>query len=77
MKFSFNRQTRFVDMETKNELVTEPWHIQKAYQRTVNSFIEHYKLQCRANNIDYVLLTTDKSLDLAMTGYLNKRTRIG
>ncbi len=77
VKFSFNRQTRFVDMETKNELVTEPWHIQKAYQRTVNSFIEHYKLQCRANNIDYILLTTDKSLDLALTGYLNKRTRIG
>ncbi|RKY56343.1 MAG: DUF58 domain-containing protein [Candidatus Neomarinimicrobiota bacterium] len=77
MKFLFNRQTRFVDMETKKELVTEPWHIQRAYQRTVNRFIEYYKLQCRSNNIDYVLLTTDKSLDLALTEYLNKRTRIG
>jgi len=77
LEFSFKRQTKFVDLENRETLVTEPWHIQKAYQQAMRQFTEEYKVQCRTNNIDYVLLTTDRPLDLALTEYLNKRARIG
>ena len=77
LEFGFKRQTKFVDLENRETLITEPWHIQKAYQQAMRQFTEEYKAQCRTNNIDYVLLTTDRPLDLALTEYLNKRTRIG
>lgn len=75
--FDFKRQARFVDLETGEFLTTEPWHIQSAYRQNIQQFIEHYKVKCRENNIDYVLITTNKPLDLALTEYLNKRARIG
>ncbi|PIS27477.1 MAG: DUF58 domain-containing protein [Candidatus Marinimicrobia bacterium CG08_land_8_20_14_0_20_45_22] len=75
--FDFKRQSRFVDLETNEFLVTEPWHIRRAYQQSIGKFVEQYKIRCRENNIDYVLMTTEKPLDLALTEYLNKRTRIG
>ncbi len=77
LDFTFNRQTQFIDLETGKRLNTEPWHIQEAYQGLLQQFIATYKTSCRANNIDYVLLTTDRSLDMALTEYLKKRARIG
>lgn len=77
LEFRYKQQTRFVDLENQQSIVTEPWHIQPAYQRAMQAFIEEYKLQCRANNIDFVQLTTDSPLDLSLTEYLNKRARIG
>jgi len=77
LHFEFNRQTQFVDMENNSSLVTEPWHIQEAYQQTVKEFIDRYKFGCRKHNMDYVFLTTDKFLDIAITEYLHKRYRIG
>ena len=77
LRFAFDRQTQFVDLETSQHLNTEPWHIQEAYQVLVQKFINHYKVQCRANRIDYVFLDTGLSLDRALTEYLNRRARIG
>jgi len=77
LRFAFDRQTQFVDLETSQHLNTEPWHIQEAYQALVQKFINHYKVQCRSNRIDYVLLDTGLSLDRALTEYLNRRARIG
>ncbi len=77
LSFDFARQTQFVDMENGSSLITEPWHIQETYQQTVKKFIDHYKFGCRKHNMDYTFLTTDKSLDIAITEYLHKRYRIG
>jgi len=64
-------------MESGEEMITEPWHIQADYQRHIEAFCNYYKIQCRQNNIDYVLLATDTSLDLALSEYLLKRKRLG
>ena len=77
INFVFNKQTRFIDLETDEEIVAEPWHIQNAYQSAFSRFVDSYKRDCRSNNIDYVMLTTDKHLDIALSEYLNKRARIG
>jgi uncharacterized protein (DUF58 family) len=74
--FAFGGDAIFKDMETQDEVMTQPWHIQKAYQQSMNEFLEFYKRQCRDNNIDYVLLDTSTPFDKALFEYLNKRKRM-
>ncbi len=74
--FAFGSDAIFKDMETQEELMTQPWHIQKAYQQSMREFLGFYKQQCRENNIDYVLLDTSTPFDKALFEYLNKRKRM-
>jgi uncharacterized protein (DUF58 family) len=74
--FAFGTDAVFRDLETRAELVTQPWHIQKAYRESMHEFLEFYKRECRENAIDYVLLDTATPFDKALFEYLNKRKRI-
>jgi uncharacterized protein (DUF58 family) len=74
--FAFGSDAIFKDLETQEELMTQPWHIQKAYQQSMQEFLDFYKRQCRDNNIDYVLLDTSTPFDKALFEYLNKRKRM-
>ena len=75
IKLNYNNHTIFEDLETKEQISTEPWHIQKSYNLEVTQFIEYYKKQCLANKIDYNLLTTNKNVDYALSEFLNKRKK--
>ena len=75
--FAFGRDAVFKDLETAEELITQPWHIQKAYQQEMKQFLDSYKRECRENNIDYILLDTSTPFDVALFEYLHKRQRIG
>jgi len=75
--FAFGRDAVFKDLETNEELTTQPWHIQKAYQESMKNFLETYKRECREHNIDYVLLDTSMPFDTALFLYLNKRMKLG
>lgn len=75
--FAFGKDAVFKDLETSEELMTQPWHIQKAYQQEMKKFLDTYKKECREHNIDYVLLDTSVSFDVALFEYLHKRQRIG
>ncbi len=77
LTLDFTNRTLFKDMETKEEIITEPWHIQKDYQKSLRDFCDHIQNRCRRNHIDYVRLTTDQPLDLALVEYLIKRKRMG
>jgi uncharacterized protein (DUF58 family) len=74
--FAFGTDAVFRDMETKEELLTQPWHIQTAYRESMHQFLDFYKQECRENAIDYVLLDTATPFDRALFEYLNKRKRI-
>ncbi len=74
--FAFDGDAIFKDLETQEELMTQPWHIQKAYQQSMQEFLDFYKRQCRDNSIDYVLLDTSTPFDKALFEYLNKRKRM-
>lgn len=77
VRFDYNRQVKFTDMESGTHLTTEPRLIQNAYQQEVRRFLRHYRQECLSNHIDYIHLTTDQPFDLALTEYLNKRQRLG
>ena len=74
--FAFGSDAIFKDLETHEELMTQPWHIQKAYQQSMREFLDYYKRECRENSIDYVLLDTAMPFDKALFEYLNKRKRM-
>jgi uncharacterized protein (DUF58 family) len=75
--FDFGRDAVFRDLETSEELTTQPWHIRKAYQDGMRQFLDLYKKECREHDVDYVLLDTGTPFDIALFEYLHKRQRIG
>ena len=75
-EFDFNTRTKFFDMETGEEIVTEPWHIRSNYNELISKLESNYKSNCRENHIDYVPLFTDQSLDIGITEYLIKRGKL-
>ncbi len=74
--FDFGQDAMFRDLETRDEIMTQPWHIQQAYQRSVGEFIESYKKECREHAIDYLLVDTSMPFDRILFEYLNKRRRL-
>ena len=76
LTLEFDQNTRFKDSETGEEIITQPWHIKKDYQKSIKDFCNNFKHQFRINHIDYVILPTNESLDIALSEYLIKRKRI-
>jgi uncharacterized protein (DUF58 family) len=74
--FAFGRDAVFKDMETSEEMMTQPWHIQKSYQEAMREFLDRYKKECRENDIDYLLVDTSTPFDVALLEYLTKRQRL-
>jgi uncharacterized protein (DUF58 family) len=74
--FGFGSDAVFRDMETGEELPTQPWHIRDAYREAFQAFLDRYRHECLESNIDYVLLDTSTPFDTALLEYLNKRKRM-
>lgn len=77
LEFDFNSRTRFLDMESGDEILTEPWHIRSSYTELIMKLQNYYKRECRQQLIDYVPIFTDQYLDKGITEYLNKRKKLG
>ena len=77
LEFDFNSRTKFVDMESGEEITTDPWHVKNDYKNLIKNLQDYYKIQCRLNRIDYVSLFTDDSLDKGLNEYFNKRQKLG
>lgn len=75
--FSYRDEAKFKDMETGEELPTQPWHIWTEYKELMSERIETFKRECRTHLIDYVLMDTAVDFDFALFSYLNKRKRLG
>jgi uncharacterized protein (DUF58 family) len=73
MSFAIDSPTIFKDMETEQELLSQPLSLLEAYKDAVQKFLNRYKRECLSNNIDYVLVSTQTPFDTALLQYLNKR----
>jgi len=74
--FKFGYAANFVDMETGEEMVTQPYQLQKVYSKAVSGFIGEIKASCRQHNIDYHLIDTAMPFDKALREYLTKRNKM-
>ncbi|NUM79289.1 DUF58 domain-containing protein [bacterium] len=76
-EFAYSGDVIFEDMETKERIQTQPWHIRSNYREQMRLFLDRYRKECRENNIDHVLLDTRTPYDTALLEYLTKRKKMG
>ena len=75
-EFSFDKDSIFVDMETGEELTTQPIQIQKAYIDAMNNYLTNFKNGCNKYGFDYNLIDTKTPFDIALMSFFKKRTRL-
>ncbi len=64
---------RFLDLETREVLVTEPEGIRRAYQQELDDYLTQMRTHARARRIDYNLVTTSTHYNEAIEKYLGVR----
>ncbi|MEW6509271.1 MAG: DUF58 domain-containing protein [Bacteroidota bacterium] len=74
--FGFDKDTIFVDLETKEELTTQPYQIRSAYQSSMNEFINKLKNGCLNYGIEFNLIGTNQPFDKALLNYFSKRSKM-
>jgi len=74
--FSFGKDAIFKDLETGDELTTQPYQIQKAYREAMKEFTGRIKAECLNSNIDYNLIETSDPYDKALFRYIQKRSKL-
>ena len=75
LTFPFKGSSRFRDLESSEEIVTEPTKIRTGYLRELAGLTLHYDRALRGAGIDYVQLDTSQPLDFALLAYLDARSR--
>ena len=71
--FPFSQTTKFQGLEQLPEVVTDPRQLRKAYLREFKNFMRSLSEGCRSHRVDYVPITTDQPLDVALSSYLTGR----
>jgi uncharacterized protein (DUF58 family) len=73
LDFPFRQTTLFRGMEQMPDVLTDPQALRRAYLQEINKFQQAVNRGCRAQYVDYVLLRTDQSLEIALSSYLALR----
>jgi uncharacterized protein (DUF58 family) len=73
--FPFRQEAGFVDLETGEEILTQPWEIAAQYKARFEAWSKGYERVCQDNRIEYVRLSTETPYDVALLRYLEKRKR--
>src|SRR5262249_24900156 len=73
LEFPFQQATLFRGLEQYPDLLTDPRTLRQGYLNEVQTFLTELQRGCRAQNIDYVPLRTDKDLGVALSSYLGQR----
>jgi hypothetical protein len=74
--FDFSDEATFVDMETGEQLKTQPYLIQEDYRNLVESFYRELTKECRGMQIDFQNIMTNESFEKAILRYLIKRQKM-
>lgn len=74
--FAFGRDAIFKDLETNDEITTQPYQLQKAYRDAMMEFTGKIKAECLNSNIDYNLIETSDPYDKALLRYIQKREKL-
>jgi uncharacterized protein (DUF58 family) len=75
LDFPFQETTLFRGLEGWPEVLVEPRALRKAYLGQFQRYLYRLQRGCREHRVDYVLLRTDQSLEVALSSYLASRGR--
>lgn len=73
MSFDFGKGATFRDMETGEEMESQPDLIRDAYREEVRNFTRTIERGCREIGVEYALLDTATPFDVALLSVLRKR----
>lgn len=73
--FPFQQVTMFKGLEALGDVITEPRSLRAAYQQQVQAFLRQVRSGCRAQQIDYQMVRTDRPLDAVLTAFLTARKK--
>jgi len=76
LDFKLGQSANFIDLETGEQMQTNPYQIERDYAAAMESFIHEFKKGCSNNKIDYHLITTEMPFDKALRDYLAKRQKM-
>jgi uncharacterized protein (DUF58 family) len=74
--FAFGKDAIFRDLETLEEMTTQPYQIQKSYRDAMSEFLNKIRSECLNSNIEYNLIETSMPFDKALFSYIQKRARL-
>jgi len=74
--FDYKNETEFIDSETGEKIVVNPWQIRKDYQKTMNENQDYLKTRCHQSYIEYYPINTKTPFDEALLQFLNKRSKM-
>lgn len=77
LDFKFGWAATFKDMESSEEIITQPFQVQAAYSNAVQQFINNLKRECHNSNVHYLLVNTAEPFDKVLTEYLVRRKNLG
>jgi len=74
--FGFDRDSIFVDLETEEQMTTQPHQIKRAYQEAMNDYLNKLKSECLNYGIEYNLIETNQPFESALLSYFAKKARM-
>jgi uncharacterized protein (DUF58 family) len=77
LTFPFTTMTEFTDLETGDKLMVSPEGMKPVYMEEVRQFLHAYERGCASLHADYKLFDTTKPLEIALSEYLYRRSRLG
>lgn len=75
LTFPFQQSTLFRGLEAYPDLLTDPRSLRKSYLDQFTQFVNELKNGCLTQNVDYLQITTEKPLNIAMASYLAHRLK--
>lgn len=75
-EFDFKKETQFIDMETGEKIVVNPWQIKKDYHSAYNETVSFFKQKCHELRIEYNPICTETPFEQNLLQYLIKRSRL-
>ena len=77
LDFGFtDRPTKFVDLETGEELKLHPTEVREAYIERMSKLTKTLRDRCGAHGIDWVDVDVDQGVSAVLTSYLTKRAKL-
>ena len=77
LTFPFTTMTEFTDMETGQKTMVAPEGMRPVYMEELRQFLNAYEKGCAGIHADYKLFDTSNPLEIALSEYLYRRSRMG
>lgn len=74
--FAFEKSGVFIDLETGEEMTTQPHQIKASYQEAFTEYLAKLKKECLSFGIEYNLINTSEPFDTALLSFIKRRARL-